>query len=68
MSLATNASFFSEHIKGISKLNKKLKPSRTLKVAFSYTLSETWSGVNWADVMAAQGAFGPIFMTGLPER
>jgi len=27
-----------------------------------YTLSEAWSGVNWADLMAAQG---PIFMTGL---
>jgi len=23
-----------------------------------YTLSEVWSGVNWADLMAAQGAFG----------
>jgi len=22
------------------------------------TLSEAWSGVNWADLMAAQGAFG----------
>jgi len=22
-----------------------------------YTLSEAWSGVNWADLMAAQGAF-----------
>jgi len=26
-----------------------------------YTLSEAWSGVNWADVMAAQGAFGTDF-------
>jgi len=26
-----------------------------------YTLSEAWSGVNWADVMAAQGAFGTEF-------
>jgi len=33
-----------------------------------YTLSEAWSGVNWADLMATQGAFGPIFLTGLPER
>jgi len=24
---------------------------------FTYTLSEAWSGVNWADLMAAQGAF-----------
>jgi len=23
-----------------------------------YTLSEAWSGVNWADPMAAQGTFG----------
>jgi len=27
----------------------------------SYTLSEAWSGVNWADRMAAQGAFGTNF-------
>jgi len=27
----------------------------------SYTLSEAWSGVNWADLMAAQGAFGTNF-------
>jgi len=26
-------------------------------IAKSYTLSEAWSGVNWADHMAAQGAF-----------
>jgi len=26
-----------------------------------YTLSEAWSGVNWADVMAAQGALGTDF-------
>jgi len=26
-----------------------------------YTLSEAWSGVNWAGVMAAQGAFGTDF-------
>jgi len=30
-----------------------------------YTLSEAWSGVDWADLRAP---FGPIFMTGLPER
>jgi len=24
----------------------------------AYTLSEAWSGVSWADLMAAQGAFG----------
>jgi len=26
-----------------------------------YTLSEAWSGVNWADLKAAQGAFGTDF-------
>jgi len=26
-----------------------------------YTLSEAWSGVNWADLMASQGAFGTDF-------
>jgi len=26
-----------------------------------YTLSEAWSGVNWADLMAAQGTFGTDF-------
>jgi len=27
----------------------------------NYTLSEAWSGVNWADLMAAQGALGTEF-------
>jgi len=27
----------------------------------NYTLSEAWCGVNWADPMAAQGAFGTDF-------
>jgi len=27
----------------------------------SYTLSGAWSGVNWADLKAAQGAFGTDF-------
>jgi len=27
----------------------------------NYTLSEAWSGVNWVDLMAAQGAFGTDF-------
>jgi len=30
-------------------------------IAYSYTLSEAWSGVNWADLMAAQGALGTDF-------
>jgi len=29
-----------------------------------YTLSEAWSGVNWADLMP-RAPLGPIFMTGL---
>jgi len=29
--------------------------------ANKYTLSEAWSGVNWADLVAAQGAFGTDF-------
>jgi len=28
------------------------------KCEILYTQSEAWSGVNWADPMAAQGAFG----------
>jgi len=27
----------------------------------NYTLFEAWSGVNWADLMAAHGAFGTDF-------
>jgi len=27
----------------------------------AYTLSEAWSGVNWADLMASQDAFGTDF-------
>jgi len=27
----------------------------------SYTLSEAWNGVNWADLIAAQGAFRTDF-------
>jgi len=30
-------------------------------IRLKYTLSEAWSGVNWADLMAAQGAFGTDF-------
>jgi len=26
-----------------------------------YTLSEAWNGVNWADLIAAQAAFGSDF-------
>jgi len=29
-------------------------------VPCTYTLSEAWSGVNWADLIAAQGAFGTV--------
>jgi len=30
-------------------------------ISQNYTLSEVWSGVNWADLMAAQGDFGTDF-------
>jgi len=32
-----------------------------VKLGRYYTLTEAWSGVNWADLMAAQGAFGTEF-------
>jgi len=32
-----------------------------MHVAAQYTLSEGWSGVNWDNLMAAQGAFGTDF-------
>jgi len=35
--------------------------SQQLFIYFVYTLSEAWSGVNWADLMPAQGAFGTDF-------
>jgi len=28
---------------------------------YRYTLSDAWSGVNWADLMAAQSIFGTDF-------
>jgi len=31
------------------------------RISITITLSEAWSGVNWADLMAAQGAFGTDF-------
>jgi len=30
-------------------------------IQYRYTLSEAWNGVNWADLIAAQGAFGTDF-------
>jgi len=35
-----------------------------LEYVGAYTLSEAWSGVNWGDIMAAQGAFGIDFYDG----
>jgi len=32
-----------------------------LDITGTYTLSEAWSGVNWADLMADQGAIGTDF-------
>jgi len=36
-------------------------PSGQASLVFVYTLSEACSGVNWADLMAAQAAFGTDF-------
>jgi len=33
----------------------------TAQYTLIYTLSEAWSGVNWEDLMAAQGAFRTDF-------
>jgi len=38
------------------------------KFFWGYTLSEAWSGVNWAEVLAAAGGWGTVFVTGLPAR
>jgi len=38
-----------------------LTPTGPIMVGLNYTLSEAWSGVNWADLMAAQGAYGTDF-------
>jgi len=32
-----------------------------VKYIYFYTLSEAWSGVNWVDLMAAQGPFETYF-------
>jgi len=34
---------------------------KTWGIMWPYTLSEAWSGVNWVDLKAAQGAFGTDF-------
>jgi len=42
----------------------KYKPgdvNSSLSFVGMYTLPEAWSGVNWADLMAGQGAFGTDF-------
>jgi len=36
-------------------------PYRDCFMTYLYTLYEAWSGVNWADLMTAQGAFGTDF-------
>jgi len=36
-------------------------PGHQAKVTYHYTLSEVWSGVDWADLVAAHGAFGTYF-------
>jgi len=40
---------------------KKHVNSCHCEILIKYTLSEAWSGVNWANLMAAQGAFGTDF-------
>jgi len=37
-----------------------LKP-QCVETYYTYNLSETWRGLNWVDLMAAQGAFGTDF-------
>jgi len=41
----------------------KVDEGHTIREAstLTYTLSEAWSVVNWADLMATQGAFGTDF-------
>jgi len=44
--------------------NKLSNPSSTSSGQYTqenYTLSEAWSGVNWADLMAAHGTFWTDF-------
>jgi len=41
--------------------NSKKGNSHKTQRSTNYTLSEDWSGVNWADLLAAQGAFGTDF-------
>jgi len=41
--------------------NLRAMSTNSLAVAKCYTLSEARSGVDWADLMAAQGAFGTDF-------
>jgi len=42
-------------------LKNKLRTKRKSIKPSIYTLSEAWSGVNWVDLMTAQGAFGTYF-------
>jgi len=44
-------------MKGMSLRDAKV----LLVYVFVYTLSEAWSGVNWVDLMAAQGTFKTDF-------
>jgi len=41
--------------------NAKMAISLRRCMVIRYTLAEAWSGVNWAHLMAAQGAFGTDF-------
>jgi len=44
-----------------SQLQRLVLSKYLCHLNFCYTLSEAWSGVSWADLMAPQGAFGTDF-------
>jgi len=41
--------------------SKRLATNFLVGSKWDYTLSEAWSGVNWADLLAAQGAYWTDF-------
>jgi len=45
----------------VTETSKNLRDQDLPRLVDHYTLSEAWSGVNWADLMAAQCAFGTDF-------
>jgi len=70
MYLHIRGDLLTEYFQKITKENTILRmPSAMLDIFLNfwqetflcYTLSEAWSGLIWADLMAAQGAFGTDF-------